>query len=223
MTKRIGGVVLIVRNCDEVELRKRIETAMDYVPSGRCLFVVWEIKHTWEKSIPIESLAVNTVLGSPSSRTIGNWVFYGNGAVRLYKSTELSPSATWMWVGVRRSGEKAYVRQRSENIDEQVLKLSTIPVSHPVFTRDVANNLWHLPSKNGLPRIIGRLQSLTTWADEVLIVSDGEVISRRKHKTLDCDDDLVPVAEKISYDLPGMILAFPGKPKAKSLQKEKLF
>lgn len=223
MKKRIGGLVLIARECDEVELRQRIEGAMDYVPSGRCLFVVWEIKHHWEKSMPIESLAVNTILGSPTERAMSNWVFYGNGAVRLYESTKSSPSSTWMWVGARRSGEKAYLRQRSEKIDEKVLKSSTIPVSHPVFTRDVANNMWHLPSKNGIARMIGRLQSLTTWADEVLIVCDGEVISKRKHKTLDCDDDLVPVAEKISYDAPGMTLAFPGKPKAKSFQKEKLF
>mgnify|MGYP001603857958 CR=1 FL=1 len=223
MKKRIGGVVLIAREFDEVELRRRIESAMDYVPSGRCLFILWEIKHQWEKSIPIESLAVNTILGSPTERTMSNWAFYGNGTVRLYESAKLSPSSTWMWVGARRSGEKAYVRQRSEKIDKQVVKLSTIPVSHPVFTRDVANNLWHLPSKNGLSRIISRLQSLTMWADEVLIVCEGGVISRRKHKTLDCDDDLVPVAEKISYDVPGMTLALPGKPKAKLLQKEKLF
>lgn len=223
MKIRIGGVVLIVRERDEAELKQRIEFAMENVPSGRCLFVIWEIEHQWKKSMPIESISVSTILGSPTERTTNNWIFYGNGTVRLYESKCATPSATWMWVGARRSGDKAYIRKRKEDIDTEVLKSSAIPVSHPVFTRDVANNLWHLPTKDGLARIIGRLQSLTTWADEIVVIHDGNSVSKRKHQTLDCDDDLVPVAEKISYEVPGMILAINGRPKAKSLQKEKLF
>jgi len=221
--KQIGGVAVVVTTDSRAEVEKRVAEAMCDVPKGRCIFVLWEVDNRWDLSVPVEAIAVQTVLGAPGERIANNWLFYGNGAVRLYLQQESGPSSVWMWVGFRREGEKAYRRKNNEVIDPSTLKASAIPVSHPVFTRDVANNLWHLQSSGGLSRIVRRLQSLTTWSDEVVLVHYKDRTVRQNHLSLNCDDDLVPVAEKIAYEYEGIELSQPGKPKLKVNSEEKLF
>ena len=223
MKEQVGGVVLVVTDDDSLGIEKRVISAMADVPVGRCLFVLWEVTNGWGSSIPVESIVVQSILGRPSERATNSWLFYGNGAVRLYEPSDPVPSSTWMWLGCRRQGDKAYRRKQNEVLSQETLDGSAIPVSHKVFTRDVANNLWHLPARDGLARIIRRIQALTTWSDEVFLVCFDNRIERWMHLPLDCNDDLVPVAEKIVYECEGLKLSRPGKQKIKAAQQSSLF
>lgn len=223
MKERVGGVVLVVTDDDRLGIEKRVISAMADVQVGRCLFVLWEVSNGWGSSIPVESIVVQSMLGRPSERVTNSWLFYGNGSVRLYGPSDPVPSSTWMWLGCRREGDKAYRRKQSEVLSQETLDSSAIPVSHKVFTRDVANNLWHLPASDGLERIIRRIQALTTWSDEVLLVCFDNRIERWMHLPLNCNDDLVPVAEKIVYEYEGLELSRPGKQKIKTAHQSSLF
>jgi len=75
-----------------------------------------------------------------------------------------------------------------------------VPVKDPVFTRDVANNVWHLSEENLIERLIARFSSLLTWQDEDFIVVSGTKISQvTDRKKLDLKSDLVGVPSKIPY------------------------
>jgi hypothetical protein len=221
VSELIGGVFLVITDDDAARVGKRTLSAMDDVPHGRCLFVLWEVNNGWCKSVPIESIVIQSVLGTPSERTSSEWLFYGTGAVRTYDSNGNRPKSTWMWVGCRREGDKAYRRKQAEALDARVIESSSIPVSHKVFTRDVANNLWHLQDRDCLRRIIGRLQSLTMWSDELALVHFSDRFEKWNHESMNCDEGLVPVAEKVTYVCEGIDLALPGKQRSKkdSLQE----
>ena len=223
MKDRVGGVMLVVTDDDRLGIEKRVISAMAHVPAGRCLFVLWEVNSGWGSSIPVESIVVQSVLGRPSERATNSWHFYGNGAVRLYGPSDPVPSSTWMWLGCRREGDKAYRRKQNESLSARTLDSSVIPVSHKVFTRDVANNLWHLPTADGLARIIRRIQALTTWSDEIVLVCKNNLTEKWEHLPLDCNDDLVPVAEKIIYECEGLELFQPAKQRIKSTYQSSLF
>jgi len=222
MTKNVGGVVGVIGDQDQSAIEFLIDELAGRVPEGRLFFLLWQVSHEWNKSLPIETIFINHLLGDPTKRSSETWVFYGNGVSRMYSETN-QIAETWMWAACRRAGDKAYFRLRSGSVSEEVKQSSEIPVSHPVFTRDVANNVWHLPVANGIDRIISRIQALTTWSDEVVLVSNGNKTSRRKHKVLECDSDLVPVAEKILYEVPGMVLAVPKNLSGKRPQELSLF
>jgi hypothetical protein len=223
MKERVGGVVLVVTDDDCLGIEERVFSAMVDVPVGRCLFVLWEVSNGWGTSIPVESIVVQSMLGRPSERATNSWFFYGNGAVRLYEPSNSVPSSTWMWLGCRREGDKAYRRKQNEVLSQETIDSSAIPVSHKVFTRDVANNLWHLSARDGVARIIRRIQALTTWADEIVLVRHDNRVEKWTHLPLDCSDDLVPVAEKIVYECEGLELFRPGKQKIKIAQQTSLF
>jgi hypothetical protein len=219
--QRIGGVFVIADTNDANATISLISKAMESVPSGRCLFVLWKVGDFWGRSLPVETISVKTILGAPENRNDNGWAFYGNGSVRLYKLLHQTPESTWMWVGFRREGEKAYRRKTNGDVSSQVIAESAIPVSDKVFTRDVANNLWHLNSENGKERIISRLQALTTWSDEIVVILHGTTKKIVRYKGLDCSGDLVPVSEKYQYECDGIELSQSGKIRVK--QKEKLF
>lgn len=222
MKEQVGAVVLVVTDDDCLGIQERVISAMADVQVGRCLFVLWEVSNGWGSSIPVESIVVQSMLGRPRERATNSWLFYGNGAVRLYEPSDPVPLSTWMWLGCRREGDKAYRRKQNEVLSQETLDSSAIPVSHKVFTRDVANNLWHLSASDGLARIIRRIQALTTWSDEIALVCFDDRTERWKHLPLDCNDDLVPVAEKIVYECEGLELSRPGKQKIKTAQQTSL-
>ena len=75
-----------------------------------------------------------------------------------------------------------------------------MPVKDPVFTRDVANNVWHLSEENLIDRLIARFSSLLTWQDEDFVVVSGTKISQvTDRKKLDLKSDLVGVPTKVPY------------------------
>ncbi|TSA53661.1 MAG: hypothetical protein D4R44_03175 [Actinobacteria bacterium] len=213
-----GAVCVIVSDENASQVRAAVKKASTHVPEGRILFVVWSQGNAWSPSVPVESASVDAILGDPSKREVSDWDFYGCGTARLYPTKGSRPSETVMWVGFRLKGPKAYVRNRDTAVSKAIVINSTIPVGNKVFTRDVANNVWHLSAQRGIDRVIGRLQSLTTWADETAIVFKGAKKTTRKHQTMDLEKDLVPVALKVDYELQGFPFVSLGKSKAANKQ-----
>jgi hypothetical protein len=80
------------------------------------------------------------------------------------------------------------------------LKRNSIPVADKVFTRDVANNVWHLINDNFKDRVAARFSALLTWQDEDFLVHDGSRIRPLlNRKTLTLKEDLVGVPNKVPY------------------------
>lgn len=220
---RAGAVFLVIGDEKPREIENLVRKAQKFALPGRCLFVLWESNSKWIPSTPVESISVAVVLKNPTDRDATDWSFYGNGTVRMYTDLFTDPDKIWMWVGFRLMGPKAYKRVAESVLSELEMKKSAIPVADKAFTRDVANNMWHLRNCDGPRRVIRRLQSLTTWSDEVSCVINADRIEWWDHEKLDCSDDLVPVVEKIDYECEGVNLFLPANLKKKILQRETLF
>lgn len=211
--KSVGTVFVVISDENASQVRKAVKQAEGHVVDGRILFVVWSQGVAWSSSVPVESIAVGAVLGNPDNREVSGWDFYGCGTARLYPKNKLRPSESVMWVGLRRKGSKAYLRGKDKSLSKKTVKNSAIPVSSKVFTRDVANNVWHLDSRRGIDRVISRLQSLTSWADETAMVFAKGKKTSRKHQTMNLEQDLVPVAQKVDYELHGFVFKSTDKSK----------
>jgi len=220
---KIGAVFILVGDETADEIASTALSAASHVPEGRVLFTLWKPSAEWMANRPVESVFLTTLLGPPSTRTDETWDFYGTGAVRLYEPTGTRPAATVLWSAVRRVGSKAYQRIHQGDVSAPVMKSSTIPVAHKVFTRDAANNVWHLQSRNGLNRIVQRLQLLTTWADEVALVYNAGSFKKRKYSVVTFEDDLIPVAHKVPYELSGFPFPPSGKSKGRGAHQATLF
>jgi hypothetical protein len=126
------------------------------------------------------------------------WEYFGNGVVRCYKGKTLKLSRTLQWNIIKKIGAKPYKRRSEFSIAKT--KQNTIPVKDPVFTRDVANNVWHLNEENLIDRLIARFSSLLTWQDEDFILVSGSKISKiEERKKLVLKSDLVGVPFKDAY------------------------
>jgi hypothetical protein len=81
---------------------------------------------------------------------------------------------------------------------ESLKRSAEISVGHKAFTRDVANNTWHLTDDRCDDAIVERLSYLLTWPDEVTLSISDEVVSHRR-RVPDLDLDLIPVPTKKAY------------------------
>jgi hypothetical protein len=174
---------------------------MAKVPPGRLLAVCYEMNPDFGRSEPVESIVINQVLGRAQERVgDSDWKFFGNLAIRVCSIRKNSRKVI-REIGVIllcRDGDKAYVRRKSAS--KELLKNSTIPGIHPVFTRDVANNVWHIPARGYRGRIRNRLAALTVWADEAFLVIDPNGSRQYPVKQMNLDDDLIPVPTKQLYE-----------------------
>jgi hypothetical protein len=175
----------------------QVEVASSQVTAGRYLISVFDAPSNWESRIPIESMIVAGTLGNIENRN-PNWEYFGNGAIRCYKGKSLKLSKTLQWSIIKKLGDKPYKRRSEFSILKT--KQNTVPVKDPVFTRDVANNVWHLNEENLIDRLIARFSSLLTWQDEDFVVISGAKISKiTDRKKLILKSDLVGVPSKIPY------------------------
>jgi hypothetical protein len=180
-------------------LEELIREAMLEVEDGRCLVVTWVELLRDGARVPVEPIAVRTVVGAPGSqqRRDGEWLFFGNGSARLFRDSQDRPYGTCFWLAFRKRGEKVFARRHSA--PPGVTSESKIDVSNPVFTRDVANNVWHMVDTPKCDRILRRLQCLLSWSDEVAIVFSAEGRRRMRWCKRNFDDDLIGVPVKIPY------------------------
>lgn len=182
------------------ELPRVIRDAMREVENGRCLVVTWFESFDQPKRHPMESIAVRAVIGSPKSskRGDGEWLFFGNGSVRLFRRKGSRPHGVCFWVAFRKAGDKAFTRRHS--VSHEISAGSEIDVQNPVFTRDAANNVWHMQDNCHCRRVLNRLQSLLTWSDEMAIVYSVTGRRRMRRRPRDLSDDLIGVPTKVPYD-----------------------
>jgi hypothetical protein len=175
----------------------QVKVSSSHVTAGRYLISVFDAPSNWESRIPIEALVVSGTLGNIENRN-PNWEYFGNGAIRCYKGTSLKLSRTLQWSIIKKLGDKPYKRRNEFSIAKT--KQNTVPVKDPVFTRDVANNVWHLNEENLDERLIARFSSLLTWNDEDFLVISGTKISKiEDRKKLVLKADLVGVPSKVPY------------------------
>ena len=175
----------------------QVKMSSSHVTAGRYLISVFDAPLNWDSRIPIESLVVSGTLGNIENRN-PNWEYFGNGAIRCYKGKSLKLSRTLQWSIIKKLGDKPYKRREEFSIAKT--KQNTVPVKDPVFTRDVANNVWHLHEENLTERLIARFSSLLTWNDEDFIVISGTKISNiEDRKKLVLKADLVGVPSKVPY------------------------
>lgn len=164
---------------------------------GRYLLLFWESTRGFEPQYNWEGQICEEFLGQPSLRgEFHNWLYSANGAIRGYTETN-SPGLTIVWVLLRKLGPKPYLK--SKELSQMELEASTLPVADPVFTRDVANNVWHTKDGNQKNVLIQRFASLCAWADEKILVMDHERQIRRPNAPLSLAKDPVPKALKEPY------------------------
>jgi hypothetical protein len=176
---------------------KQIKNSSSYVTAGRYLISVFDTPTNWESRVPLEALIVSGTLGNIENRNL-EWEYFGNGVVRCYKGKTLKLSRTLQWNIIKKIGAKPYKRRSEFSIAKT--KQNTIPVKDPVFTRDVANNVWHLNEENLIDRLIARFSSLLTWQDEDFILVSGSRITKiEERKKLVLKSDLVGVPFKVPY------------------------
>jgi hypothetical protein len=184
-------------NNSSTAIKDQISKAKDLVTDGRYLIVVFEAPNDWESHLPIEAFVIEQTLGGIHNRS-ADWEFFGNGVIRTYTSKALRYSRAYQWTIVRRAGDKPYARRGT--LSATTLKRNAIPVSDKVFTRDVANNVWHLLADNFKERVITRFSTLLTWQDEdFLVVEQSKTTEVRHRKALVLKEDLVGVPKKVAY------------------------
>jgi len=181
----------------EPVLRKKITEMSEMVSSGGYVFVLTEFEKTIKPGLSIESIVLRELMNTPKNRD-DSWLFFGNGAIRGYSEVNKKLSSTWQWLILQKSGEKTLSRRKTAS--QKLLKEVTLPVSHFAFTRDVANNVWHLPDKSILQNTINRFGSLLSWPGDVMLHShNGKLPKKVEIKKMDLANDLIGVAQKKIY------------------------
>jgi hypothetical protein len=182
---------------DSDSIIQQVKISSSQVTSGRYLVSVFDAPTNWDSRVPLEALVVSNTLGNIENRN-SNWEYFGNGAIRCYKGKSLKLSKTLQWNIIKKIGDKPYKRRNEFSIAKT--KQNTVPVKDPVFTRDVANNVWHLNEEHLIDRLIARFSSLLTWQDEDFVVVSGSKISKiDDRKKLVLKSDLVGVPSKVPY------------------------
>ncbi len=181
----------------EPELRKTIAEMSEMVSSGGYIFVLTEFEKTIKPGLSIESIVLRELMKTPENRD-DSWLFFGNGAIRGYSEVNKKLSSTWQWLILQKSGEKTLSRRKTAS--QKLLKEVTLPVTHFAFTRDVANNVWHLPDKSILQNTINRFGALLSWPGDVMLHShNGKLPEKVEIRKMDLANDLIGVAQKKIY------------------------
>jgi len=201
MTKNRQNTGVVIVDVSGIDSRKNIidliKSGIKDVPDGRSLVIMWESKNRWNLTVPVESIATETVLGKIKDRESDPWEFFGNGVARIYGKDLQSVESNMNWIVFRKAGEKAYKKRHVA--DATVVNESRLSTLDPVFTRDVSNNVWHLPSNRANRQIVQRFKSLLSWSDEVGILHSSLGRKIVKHEPLSFEKDLIGKASKISY------------------------
>lgn len=201
MTRPVGTVIVHIGvGTSATALKSLVSKAKVLTPEGRCLSVVIPLPTDWAKQKPYEALTTSCVLGAAKER-VGEpkWLFSGNVTVRLCKVVkgERQVIAELLVLMYRRSGEMSYKRRQTAGA-EVVLK-STIAVEHAVFTRDVANNVWHLLERNHSVTLRRRISMLHTWSDEDTLVVSDDGVKAFRHQVENLNNAIIGVPTKRSY------------------------
>lgn len=181
-------------------ISKRVNVAKRLTPEGRILAVMFDLPTNFKPSRNIESLVTRSVLAPPLKRSDHEaWEFFGHLVIRVCE-VHHSQHSIEKEMGVvlfRRQGPKAYLLRRGLN--EREVAKAKIATLHPVFTRDVANNVWHLEKNSAKKDIINRLTSLLAWPGESFALVKSSSVEMRPIERMDLDSGLIGVPTKVNY------------------------
>ena len=213
--KKIGFTTMVIVASDtEVSILRNLRILLDKTPPGRHCAIIYDLQNhesvssdsDWGRvSIWYEPLLLEYILGDASrhndsiSEDPNEWEFFGNLAVRFCEPKQETRHITDE-IGVllfRKKGEKTY--KRKTEVCEETKESSTINTLHPVFTRDVANNIWHMKNQESRYNIVDHLGTLLAWSDEEILVSKNSKLKTRKRSKGNFDLDLIGVPKKIQY------------------------
>ena len=177
--------------------------ALAATPAGRFLCVLWSVPLAWTDETPIEANVAETLLGAPATRREDSEekvTLHANLAVRSYGDDPLVPLRCFQVLVLRCAGPKLIERRKAPGgAPEAAAKLDT---TRPAFTRDWANNVWHVRDDGAERRIIARLARLLRWPDERLLVlaADGQAVRSEAGEVTEAD--LVGVPERYALAPP---------------------
>lgn len=189
----------IPKDAKQKWIRERCASATALVGPGRSVAACWEVPDEWAPQSPVESWVSDAILGPANSRKETDedeFVFFANLVVRCYATDPMNPVRTLHMLLFRRRGELPYRRRTDATAPVGRDLLNTTAYS---FTRDIANNTWHLRDDEADEEIVARLSRLLCWSDEETIeVSNGP--HDRSASRIRESSDLIGVAHKIRYE-----------------------
>jgi hypothetical protein len=199
MMMQTGLVIADFTACDAL-VSTEIERAIEATPEGRVLAVIYDLPRDWGTTYPWESMVSSVILKDPLLRSSEpDWQILSTLAIRCCKVGGKNRKVT-REIGVAlfaKKGSKAYKRRGSTT--KKVTTSSQLETLHPAFTRDVANNVWHLSSSNPISEIKHRLTALLTWSDESTLCFRKGRRMTVSHDSLDLDIALIGVPTKVLY------------------------
>lgn len=162
---------------------------------GRYLLIHYKIPKKWQPEICWEGI-MNSILRGDNYESL-NWEFFGSGSIRFYSKDTKGLVDTSSWLLYRKPGFKPFHRVKQEK--KSFLSKAKLDTLHKVFTRDVANNVWHFWKEQDDMKVFKRFVSLLCWPDErILYIREGktqEII----RENLNLDDDVIGVPTKVGY------------------------
>lgn len=162
---------------DHEAIAETCQVVMQQTGKGRLAVLLWDLDLAWGPESPRETWVTETFLGKPRDRQGSDveraFKFFGNLIIRCYSDDPVEPSRVVYALMFRRAGEPAYVRRKHE---QTPLTQDLLDTKQYSFTRDVANNVWHLPDSHDTNKmIVGRLSHIVCWSDEDIVeVEDGK-------------------------------------------------
>lgn len=189
-------IIFNISSSTNVEYFKtKILDSFNQIEEGRYILVTYDVPFLWEKSICWEGI-LNEVFRT-SFYVNDFWEFFGSGTIRYYERGSSRLLETSNWVLYRKPGEKPY--KRVKTIKKEILEISKLDSLHKVFTRDVANNVWHFWIDDKSSSEYDRFAGLLMWPDEEgQIITETEAKSLKNQK-LKLDTNVVGVPTKIPY------------------------
>lgn len=188
--------ILDIADSEHVEFfTTKIDKVNQEIMEGRYLLIYYKIPKKWESTICWEGI-INSKLRGKNYES-NKWEFFGSGSVRFYSQDTKGLVDTSGWLLYRKPGLKPFHRVKTEK--KSFLERARLNTLHKVFTRDVANNVWHFWKHQDDTKVFQRFIALLTWPDEEILYISENITQELSHTDLNLEQDVVGVPTKIGY------------------------
>jgi len=201
VARSIGLVVVDVTGVsDPRRIGRAIQRGVCATPIGRHLAAIFELPRSWETGRDVEAEICAQILPRADARDDGaEWEYFGTVVVRVCGPSggDRNVEREMASAVFRKRGPKPYERRWS--MSTRQAGAARLDVLHPVFTRDVANNVWHLWGDNPTDEVVRRMAHLMTWPDEDTLVTTYRSSKRLARRSPRLDSALIGVPTKRTY------------------------